>query len=1558
MLYVQDCVAAECFLANHFKGILRVKNTFLENEDLEYCALSTLRASKKITELHLMNCNLDDDKCRLLTMLLHSLPDLLVLDLIGNKFSVMQEFVDNFLTLDNGHCLPLREMYLDKLSDKTRIRVFSFCMNVSINMHLVLVGTHILVYADKSSGSVKYSDKEDKSSDEKDDIEDDDEEEEEEEDEDEDEGSRKRVKKDRVLVMSQNVDIIPVVKFLSCTDTNFKNHKIDMHAYRITKEGSSKVNMTQQVVLFICWLESRKSYLSKVAIENLRLSNTHFHIITKWMATAHHVTMFSVRGNRISALRYIIPVLIHNKSITRLDLSCNKFCSDDSTIPLFVKYNTSVDHLLIDDNNFTDLFPFILMVEDQKSPITQLYIGDNPMCIDAEMKLEDSSMTTSEAIGALLGSANTNPRIRVIVIRNDWHWWDPDTRSGPFLSKRDFFTYTNDQRTPHKLVIKNVELTIDHGQFISRCFAKNNPVCSISIENSTMTRQFAEDLAVLIGQSTILKELKIGYVDMEVHLEMISHGLIVNTSIESLFINAGHLSNVDCIARVLHCPNNNIRCLNLSNNNIASFEMIGNALCDRGSKSPIKQLHLFNNKAVKFDSLMYSFAFLRNLEDVSLYCNKIDNDFMLNHGLSKNTSIKSLTLGNNPMVYTEAFGKTLAAHPTIQTLELSQALFLDMTGMGHILRSTTTITDINLANVHNPNVHFIAAALAENRTVVNLTISGNKIVDVSALGPALSRNSTLENLYLHLNEISDVKDFSAGLASNKGLRNLLLSNNRLDNYGCELVMRAVLENPNSAMIKVDLGYNKISKVFPSLSEFARLMTVNTNEVDVILHGNPLVDIEKAVYSINATTKRSKLRPFLLDVMLNGDVLDKEMKLVFAGNGNAGKTTLFRNLCNPGMSTKESLAQRASTHGIQTEKWRPEDNDGGAASFTVLDFAGQMEYFQLHSHFLPSKRAIYVLCYDASEVCASSNPRATLDASLRSWVSFVQSNIPPEILEHPNPDNISLFVVQTKMDKVKVEIIHNLTAYFEHKFPKMAPFFKGLFSVDYTNVNSVLKLRKALITTASTSVRNLNVSVPRVYSHIVNSAIPQLQAEFQRDNKFPLLSLQEFTDKINRSLSSSDRLEIVPRKDSNIALEIEVMKTNGDIYVLNNMVVFNTQALVNFMLCFLSYRGETPSSSSSSPLHHIIAPGGIVARDQVLGMCQQYNATEEDVKSMIDVLLNLGVVVQIEGTQSLFVPMALDSVSQQDNETHFPYREGFVPITPNGNLRIYSYVISLKDESLIFPMGVFAVIQKEMISKFGVGNAVLMRSNFSVFNVGAGLQVSVQMVESQRTLLIHAMNSNLADLTETEQDSLSDASQAIVNIVVLSIRKLTALRYTPMHVPDQIVRESIFSKLHAFGLCPLCTNEDCLHADVNWGSLPIRDTHHIGSLDSANLEVACPRHPNVTIEHIVRPMLDQNMRDWINMADWDPDQYFQDAEDEMPFEFKCPLSRTLMMNPMRTPSGGHYERAYIIRHLKSSPRDPYLTTPLRADQLVLDTELKNRIVALIAQRQQQQQQQQA
>lgn len=69
-------------------------------------------------------------------------------------------------------------------------------------------------------------------------------------------------------------------------------------------------------------------------------------------------------------------------------------------------------------------------------------------------------------------------------------------------------------------------------------------------------------------------------------------------------------------------------------------------------------------------------------------------------------------------------------------------------------------------------------------------------------------------------------------------------------------------------------------------------------------------------------------------------------------------------------------------------------------------------------------------------------------------------------------------------------------------------------------------------------------------------------------------------------------------------------------------------------------------------------------------------------------------------------------------------------------------------------------------------------------------------------------------------------------------------------------------------------------------------------------------------------------------------------EDVPEEFEDPLSYRIMRDPVKLPSGNILDRSTILQHLLTDTRDPFSREPMTEDDLVEETELKQKIAAWI------------
>tara|TARA_R110002050_G_scaffold7014_1_gene27982 strand:+ start:686 stop:4030 length:3345 start_codon:yes stop_codon:yes gene_type:complete len=202
---------------------------------------------------------------------------------------------------------------------------------------------------------------------------------------------------------------------------------------------------------------------------------------------------------------------------------------------------------------------------------------------------------------------------------------------------------------------------------------------------------------------------------------------------------------------------------------------------------------------------------------------------------------------------------------------------------------------------------------------------------------------------------------------------------------------------HSTLRYLNLSFNRIA-VCPSAFQFNKSLQY------VYFDGNNMViPPQDLVFGWKWSAER--MREFLRQPRSRPD----SVRLLMVGNGGVGKSTLLR-----AISAKEKpsniekfLERNEATRMAETWTWFPlkelvkglygavgggGESKRGMERFVVWDFAGQMEYYHLHRHFLPCRSAVYVV------VCKSGKgeKRKKAKQEVVHWLSFIRSQIPQHI----------------------------------------------------------------------------------------------------------------------------------------------------------------------------------------------------------------------------------------------------------------------------------------------------------------------------------------------------------------------------------------------------------------------------------------------------------------------------------------------------------------------------------------------------------------------------------
>jgi len=263
-------------------------------------------------------------------------------------------------------------------------------------------------------------------------------------------------------------------------------------------------------------------------------------------------------------------------------------------------------------------------------------------------------------------------------------------------------------------------------------------------------------------------------------------------------------------------------------------------------------------------------------------------------------------------------------------------------------------------------INQLSSLPAEIVKLQNLTVLGLGVNQLSSLPAEIVKLQHLTALKLYNNQLSSLPPEIGNL---QNLTELKLYNNQLSSLPPEI---GELQN----LTWLYLSYNQLSSLPPEIRELQKLQKIE-------LSNNKLTQFPKALLDLNLEVKWDtdkygiciKNNPFQnppIEIVKQGRqaIIDyytaleeqsrplNESKLIFIGDGAAGKTSLMKRLLG-----QEFNPQESQTHGININTLEMKDNNNNDIKLHCWDFGGQQIMHATHQFFL-SKRCLYLLVIDS------------------------------------------------------------------------------------------------------------------------------------------------------------------------------------------------------------------------------------------------------------------------------------------------------------------------------------------------------------------------------------------------------------------------------------------------------------------------------------------------------------------------------------------------------------------------------------------------------------------
>lgn len=291
-----------------------------------------------------------------------------------------------------------------------------------------------------------------------------------------------------------------------------------------------------------------------------------------------------------------------------------------------------------------------------------------------------------------------------------------------------------------------------------------------------------------------------------------------------------------------------------------------------------------------------------------------------------------------------------------ELFRLPELVFLDLSG-NKLTSLPPEILQLAKLEKLNLSENKLAALPPELFRLKKLKALGLGALNLHSLSPEIGQLKTLTQLYLHLNKLS-VLPPEIGRLTN--LQELLLWSNRLATLPPEIGQLTKLSY-------LCLNSNNLAVLPPEIGELTKLEKLCLND-------NRLVALPQEFCRLKVLKKLDAKRNFLVspppEIIRNGIKaiqqylvdLEKgvrplnEVKLVFIGDGAAGKTSLIRKLLDRGFDNDEE-----ATRGIDLLQWNVAIG-GSHIRINIWDFGGQDVMHAEHQFFF-SRRTLYVLVLD-------------------------------------------------------------------------------------------------------------------------------------------------------------------------------------------------------------------------------------------------------------------------------------------------------------------------------------------------------------------------------------------------------------------------------------------------------------------------------------------------------------------------------------------------------------------------------------------------------------------
>ena len=350
-----------------------------------------------------------------------------------------------------------------------------------------------------------------------------------------------------------------------------------------------------------------------------------------------------------------------------------------------------------------------------------------------------------------------------------------------------------------------------------------------------------------------------------------------------------------------------------------------------------------------------------------------------------------------------------------------------------------SLKNINIStkylNLNNKKLKEIPKEIAELKNLEELYLNNNQLKEIPK---EIAELKNLEELYLGFNKLISLPNEISNL---KELVALDLEHNEI----------SFIQENLSYINTIDLNYNKLKELPSTFFEKIKLdQEVNRGSNGIFVYKNPLVS---PPLELIETGGKSLSKYY--EALSEGSSLLKEVKIIFIGEGSAGKTSIINRI------TKDKFNQHEpKTHGVRVNK--KDDND---KKLYFWDFGGQDIMHSTHQFFL-SKRCIYVLVLDGRK-----------DEKPKYWLDMIKS------FGGDSP----VFIAMNKKEKSNTFDFSQKT--LQKDYPSIVDFIELNCSID--NDYGTKELKENLLNfihNSNNEQLSLNTPIPTKWENIKNELL--------------------------------------------------------------------------------------------------------------------------------------------------------------------------------------------------------------------------------------------------------------------------------------------------------------------------------------------------------------------------------------------------------------------------------------------------------------------------------------